>query len=73
MGVYIRDLHLPAEECEPTKLELYADGTVLCVKEADDIYEFEAIEISCHGRLIDADKYVFSGDLLDEPTIIEAE
>lgn len=26
-----------------------------------------------HGRLIDADAYQYSGDLIDEPTIIEAE
>ena len=26
-----------------------------------------------HGRLIDADDYLYSGDLIDEPTIIEAE
>ena len=25
-----------------------------------------------HGRLIDADAYQYSGDLIDEPTIIEA-
>lgn len=26
-----------------------------------------------HGRLIDAEAYQYSGDLIDEPTIIEAE
>lgn len=26
-----------------------------------------------HGRLIDADKYLYFGDLEDEPTILEAE
>lgn len=26
-----------------------------------------------HGRLIDADAYLYCGDLIDEPTIIEAE
>ena len=26
-----------------------------------------------HGRLIDANKYLYYGDLVDEPTILEAE
>ena len=26
-----------------------------------------------HGRLIDADRYLYSGDLIPEPTVIEAE
>lgn len=34
----------------------------------------EAIQIpKGHGRLIDADKYLYYGDLIDEPTILESE
>lgn len=34
----------------------------------------EAIQIpKGHGRLIDADKYLYYGDLVDEPTILESE
>ena len=57
MGIYIQDLALPTSEVEPLKFELYADGTVFSQKKADDIYEFHAIEVKPHGRLIDADAF----------------
>ena len=39
-----------------------------------NIQRYLLTEISTpHGRLIDADAYQYSGDLIDEPTIIEAE
>lgn len=39
-----------------------------------NIQRYPLTEIpSPHGRLIDADAYQYSGDLIDEPTIIEAE
>ena len=38
------------------------------------IDKYPLIEVQTpHGRLIDADAYQYSGDLIDEPTIIEEE
>ena len=34
---------------------MYADGTVIVIKEQDDFYEFKAVPVPPHGRLIDAD------------------
>lgn len=86
MGIYITGMEMPCEEAEPLRIELYADGTVIVIKEQDDFYEFKAVPVPPHGRLIDAD--AFFDDLLfpskqfeqgmreligDAPTIIEAE
>ncbi len=39
-----------------------------------NIQRYPLTELSTpHGRLIDADAYQYSGDLIDEPTIIGAE
>jgi hypothetical protein len=53
--ILIRGMEMPCEEAEPMRIELYADGTVLVIKEQDDFYEFKAVSVQPHGRLIDAD------------------
>lgn len=55
MGVYIKGMEMPCEEAEPLRIELYADGTVLVIKEQDDFYEFKAVPVPPHGRLGDLD------------------
>lgn len=42
-------------------------------EKAGDIVAYkEMISVPPHGRLIDADKYEYPGDLADEPTVIPA-
>ncbi len=55
MSILIRGMEMPCEEAEPLRLELYADGTVIVIKEQDDFYEFKAVPVPAHGRCIDAD------------------
>lgn len=62
---------------------VHPDGTAELILDSisADMFGFEhklnrfpLVEIPTpHGRLIDADAYQYSGDLIDEPTIIEAE
>ena len=59
MGLYIKGLVL-TDEIKGMLQQLNAMDMVIEVK-------------TPHGRLIDADKYDYSGDLIYEPTIIEAE
>lgn len=54
-SILIKDMEIPCEEAEPLRIELYADGTVLVIKEQDDFYEFKAVPVPPHGRLIDGD------------------
>lgn len=56
MSLLIKGMEMPWEEAEPLRIELYADGTVIVIKEQDDFYEFKAVPVPSHGRLIDADK-----------------
>lgn len=55
MSVLIKGMEMPCEEAEPLRIELYADGTVIVIKEQDDFYEFKAVPVPPHGRLIDVD------------------
>ncbi len=74
MSMILKGIDMP-KEVNGTKLtlELYvrSDGVVL----DDDFEEVgRAIQIpNSHGRLIDADKYQYPGDLEYEPTILESE
>ena len=86
-SILIKDMEIPCEEAEPLRIELYADGTVLVIKEQDDFYEFKAVPVPPHGRLIDADAlrywvddsamiafdYVTRSQINATPTIIPAE
>lgn len=58
MSLLIKGMEMPWEEAEPLRIELYADGTVIVIKEQDDFYEFKAVPVPPHGRLIDADALV---------------
>lgn len=55
MSILIKGMETPCEEAEPLRIELYADGTVIVIKEQDDFYEFKAVPVPAHGRLIDKD------------------
>lgn len=71
-GIYIPNMQMP-NKCE--FIYICTDGTVfkgvIGLRERQQIAH--AIQISDHGRLIDADAYEFPGDLIYEPTIIEAD
>ena len=55
MSILIKGMEMPCEEAEPLRIELYADGTVIVIKEQDDFYEFKAVPVPPHGRLGDLD------------------
>ena len=83
MSILIKGMEMPCEEAEPLRIELYADGTVIVIK--------EAVPVPPHGRLIDADaleyeeaylnghyelgdvEIVTRKDIESAPTIIPAE
>lgn len=75
MSVYIKGIK-PPKNCDE------CDWSFDCAR-SDHIDGYEMlggrpwgcpmVEVPPHGRLIDADKYEFPGDLKDEPTIIPAE
>ena len=84
MSIFINSkVHLPSS-CEKCPFN-YADMSVGICMAADKTIDTRTyvrkrhpdcplIELPTpHGRLIDADAYQYSGDLIDEPTIIEAE
>ena len=50
MSILIKGMEMPCEEAEPLRIELYADGTVIVIKEQDDFYEFKAVPVPPHGR-----------------------
>ena len=84
MSIFINSkVHLPSS-CEKCPFN-YADMSVGICMAADKTIDTRTYgrkrHPDCpltelptpHGRLIDADAYQYSGDLIDEPTIIEAE
>lgn len=84
MSIFINSkVHLPSS-CEKCPFN-YADMSVGICMAADKTIDTRTyvrkrhpdcplIELPTpHGRLIDADAYQYSGDLIDEPTIIGAE
>ena len=56
MSVLVKGMEMPWEEAEPLRIELYADGTVIVIKEQDDFYEFKAVPVPPHGRLVDEEQ-----------------
>ena len=76
MSILIKGMEMPCEEAEPLRIELYADGTVIVIKEQDDFYEFKAVPVPPHGsghyELGDVE-IVTRKDIESAPTIIPAE
>lgn len=71
MSVLLSNMELPPKGCSYC-IEIFGDGTWSAIEESE--YHGRAVDVPVpHGRCIDADRYDFPGDLIDEPTIIEAE
>lgn len=86
MSVFVKGMNMPrsCKQCEMFNLVKSINDFRCCANdewhEADFDYQNERhpdcplVEIHTpHGRLIDAEAYLYYGDLIDEPTIIEAE
>jgi len=84
MSLLIKGLDMPKlDENEehlwvPGWIEVGKDGkAIFCTGthfDPNTIHSYAVEEVPTpHGRLIDADAYQYSGDLIDEPTIIGAE
>ena len=77
MSIILKGIDLPEKNMKV--VYLFPNGAEeLVVLDADSRATagrpIQAIQIpKGHGRLIDADKYLYYGDLVDEPTILEAE
>lgn len=79
MGIYIKGMEMP-ENCAGCP---YSTLGMDCVIEGKSVHVAwlerkrpdwcPLVPVPPHGRLIDADKYEFPGDLKDEPTVIPAE
>lgn len=70
MSIIVEGIDLPKNKDEYTIIRIYGNGRTW----ADKTLVGQAIQIDRpHGRLIDADKYLYYGDLVDEPTILESE
>lgn len=77
MSIILKGIDLP-ETNEIRMVAINSSGKVFfnTVKDGtpDKPKTSQAIQIpKGHGRLIDADQYLYYGDLVDEPTILEAE
>lgn len=77
MSIILKGIDLP-ETNEIRMIAINSNGEAFfnIVKDGipDKTKISQAIQIpKGHGRLIDADKYLYYGDLIDEPTILEAE
>ena len=89
MSLFVKDMDIPPFNPEdalythyPACICVFPDGTAnlkILIPQYDGTYRQDPNEYAIenipapHGRLIDADAYQYSGDLIDEPTIIEAE
>lgn len=77
MSIILKGIDLPKTN-EIRMVAINSNGKVFfnTVKDGtpDKTKKSQAIQIpKGHGRLIDANKYLYYGDLVDEPTILEAE
>ena len=74
MSIILKGIDMP-EEGEFIHVLITSNGNFGIVSDKNvDIGFRKAIQIpKGHGRLIDADKYLYYGDLVDEPTILESE
>ncbi len=82
MSLIIKGMKLP-QSCSTCRFSYFTVGIrKRCEISGDEVNPLiDCRETNCplgeiptpHGRLIDADAYQYSGDLIDEPTIIEAE
>lgn len=77
MSIILKGIDLP-ETNEIRMVAINSNGKVFFntvkVGTPDKTKTSQAIQIpKGHGRLIDADKYLYYGDLIDEPTILESE
>ena len=82
MSVIITEMDMPKDcgECDLRVTLRFKNNLInFCPKTMKNVdlnelhNECPLKETSPHGRLIDADAYLFRGDLIDEPTIIGAE
>ena len=76
MSILIKGMELPKERATYHALvNFYTEGVGSISVTVDNITTtYDMVEIPTpHGRLIDADDYLYRGDLIDEPIIIEAE
>lgn len=77
MSIILKGIDLPKTN-EIRMVAINSNGKVFFNTVKDGIPDktkiSQAIQIpKGHGRLIDANKYLYYGDLVDEPTILEAE
>lgn len=77
MSIILKGIDLPRVN-EIRMVAINSNGKVFFNTVKDGIPDkpkiSQAIQIpKGHGRLIDANKYLYYGDLIDEPTILEAE
>lgn len=77
MSIILKGIDMP-ETNEIRMIAINSNGKVFFNTVKDGIPDktkiSQAIQIpKGHGRLIDADKYLYYGDLVYEPTILEAE
>lgn len=76
MSIILKGIDMPMET-DYLRLALFRSGRdneILVFDDATNALIGKAIQIpENHGRLIDADKYEYPGDLIYEPTILEAE
>ncbi len=87
MSIILKGIDLPKFKDNRYVIQVYSNGEIHIAEEVWDdtkkghdklhiryIGKSEAIQIpKGHSRLIDANKYLYYGDLIDEPTIFEAE
>ena len=80
MSVIIKGMEMP-KHCRNCKFSYFTHGISMKCLFISEACKIKGRLSNCplvavptpHGRLIDADAYQYSGDLIDEPTIIEAE
>lgn len=74
MSVIIKGMEMPKRHLFEAFVAIGDGQIVVKDLEKNKLFEGKIEEVRTpHGRLIDADAYQYSGDLIDEPTIIEAE
>ena len=73
MSVIIKGMEMPKRHLFEAFVAIGDGQIVVKDLEKNKLFEGKIEEVRTpHGRLIDADAYQYSGDLIDEPTIIEA-